>query len=109
MRKVMFVILFFLTSYSCLGPNKNSKRVLVDSEIDNYIVTKISSKDSYVDLVRLSDGRNFNKVPLGRECNLYNSEFHKGDLIIARRYIYTDGYSDFIEFNINEIRDCFCY
>jgi hypothetical protein len=60
-----------------------------------------------VDLKRLSDGRTFH-VSFGKHCSNYSEYLYIGRQVKLNRYVYTDGERDVIEFNDEELRDCFC-
>jgi hypothetical protein len=106
MKKILFIAISILVLASCGAPKPDSP---INVEVDQYVITGFDKpKHVYVDLVRVSDGRSFEHVYVGKHCSGWESNFSIGDTISLHRYTYTDEGTDVIEFDREEINNCLC-
>ena len=102
--KLFYILFIAAIMTSCAG----GERTPIQVETATYVVTDFDPpKHVAVDLKRVSDGRTFH-ITFGKHCNGYQDKLYVGRQVSINRYTYTDGETDYIEFDDEEFRNCFC-
>lgn len=101
----LIIVVISILLVSCNRPNRKPIKI----EVSKFVITGIyQPKHFRVDLKRLSDGRRFINIYVSKHCNNWEDNYSIGDTITLKRYTYTDGESDVIEFDKNEMYNCLC-
>lgn len=102
--KLFYLLFIAVIMTACCRPADEP----ISVETDRYIVTDFNPpKHVAVDLRRVSDGRTFH-VSFGKHCSGYQDKLYVGREVLLNRYTYTDGETDIINFNDDDLQNCFC-
>lgn len=101
MKKVILVliVLTVVVLVSCELKPKTPIKV----EESRYVIRNIAPpKHVYLDVERISDGREFKEISLGKNMSNWRN-IVIGDTITLKRYTYSNGTCDYTDFNDSEV------
>ena len=107
MKKILLILSIPMILVSC-GPCQDETPI--SSETEEYEVVDFNPpKHAGVSLRRKSDNRIFNDISLGKRCSNWESKGTLGRVVLLTRYTYNyDGGRDIVDFNSEELKECFC-
>lgn len=100
--KRIFLALVTLVTMILVSSCQESKLVKVEEYC--YVITYVDPpKRVYINLKRVSDGREFDHISLGKRLSNWRN-IVVGDTISVKRYTYSNGSTEYTDFNSSEIK-----